>query len=152
MTNASHFINKTLQNIPFIHQMDKSQLQLGDSLFAFRTYHGSHTLKDFRINSGALLQILKRCRRQHPEEPPIHQRLKWQRSLFDIIKTQPQRHLQLHCMGQFNTFLAKPQVLLPIAWTQIHSPTTLRWFYLEQPHCTQHHPTATRSVLHLVIR
>jgi len=72
VTNPSHFINKTLQNIPFIHHMDKSQLQLGDSSFTFRTYR----LKDFRIHSSASLQIFKHRRCQHLEEPPIPQLLR----------------------------------------------------------------------------
>lgn len=103
MTNPSHFINKTLQNIAFIHHVDKSQLQLGDSSFAFRTYHASYTLKDFRTNSGASFQILKHCRRQEPSSPAPQMR-----DGFAMIKMQPQRHLQLHCMGNFNTFHAKP--------------------------------------------
>lgn len=124
---------KHYKNIPFIHRMDKSQLQLGDSSFAFKTCHGSYTLEDFRINSGALLQTLKCCRRQQTPRAP-HSPASQTRDKFvwhnqnTTSKTLTTALLPQH--GQVHIFDAKPQTLLLFASAQIHRPTTLERFLL----------------------
>lgn len=139
MTNPSHFINKTLQNVLFIHHVDRSQLQLGDSSFAFRIYHGSYTLKDIRINSSALFQILKCCRRQHPQEPPVHQLLKWEMSL--TLSKHNHEGTDSRSTGKFTHFMQNHKYLFSLHGHKF----TLQRFYLQQPHCTHNSYKVTSS-------